>query len=107
MNFTAFYSDCMSRTNEVADEIEKYGGDAGQLIHESAYRMAVETYFATAFEIVDAMRGDGNLFDHAEHAASDELYGLQSNFSDWIHSVAYHGCYSVMCEQAERRGLEL
>lgn len=107
MNFTALYSDCMSRTNEVADEIEKFGGDAGRLLHESAYRMAVETYFATAFEIVDAMRGDGNLFDHAEHAAGDELYGLQSNFSDWVYSVAYHGVYRLMCEQAERLGLDL
>ena len=107
MNFTALYSDCMSRTNEVADEIEKFGGDAEQLLHESAYRMAVETYSATAFEIVDAMRGDGNLSNDAEHMAAMELSGLESTFSDWVHTIAYHGCLSIMREQAERLGLEL
>ena len=107
MNFTALYSDCMSRTNEVADEIEKFGGDAGRLLHESAYRMAVETYDATAFEIVDAMRGDGNLFDDAQYKAEESLYGLEFNFWDMIHQLAYHGVYRLMCEQAERLGLDL
>lgn len=109
MTFTELYNECLWRVNEVADEVEKYDNcdDPSRLIHQRAYGMAVETYFANAFEIVDALRGDGNLFDAAEHAAGEELYGLQSNFSDWVYAVAYWGVIKIMYEQAERRGLDL
>ena len=107
MNFTAFYSDCMSRTNEVADEIEKFGGDALVLLEQSAYRMAVETYDSVAFEMVDAMRGDGHLFGEAEYQAAQDLNGLETNFWDLVHRIAYHGALQLMHEQAERLGLEL
>ena len=107
MNFTEFYSNCMAATNEVADEIEKFGGDAPVLLEQSAYRMTIETYNATAFEIVDAMRGDGNLFSEADYQASQDLNDYETTFWDLIHRIAYHGALQLMREQAERRGLEL
>ncbi len=107
MNFTEFYSNCMAATNEVADEIEKYGGDAGKLLRESAYRMGIETYNSVAFEMVDAMRGDGQVFDNAQYSAAEALYGLESDFWDMIHQIAYEGALLLMREQAERLGLEL
>jgi hypothetical protein len=107
MNFTEFYSNCMAATNEVADEIESYGGDAERLLDESAYRMAIETYNSVAFEIVDAMRGDGHLFDNAEYQAAQDLDGLEINFWDMVHRIAYHGALQLMHEQAERLGLDV
>ena len=107
MNFTEFYSNCMAATNEVADEIEKFGGDALELLKQSAYRMTIETYNATAFEMVDAMRGDGHLFDNAEYQASQDLNNYEANFWDLVHRIAYHGALQLMHEQAERLGLEL
>lgn len=107
MNFTTFYSNCMAATNEVADEIEKFGGDALELLEQSAYRMTIETYDATAFEMVDAMRGDGHLFDNAEYQASQDLNDYETNFWDLVHRIAYHGALQLMHEQADRLGLEL
>lgn len=107
MNFTEFYSNCMEATNDIADEIEKYGGDALVLIEQSAYRMTIETYNCVAFEMVDAMRGDGNLFDEAEYQASQDLNDYETNFWDLVHRIAYHGALQLMHEQAERLGLEL
>ena len=108
MSFTKLYNDALDSAREIAGEVEDYGhDDPMRLIHERAYARAVETYFATAFEIVDAMRGDGNLFDEAEHAAADALYGLQVNFSDWVHQVAYEGYRSLLIEQISRMGIEL
>jgi hypothetical protein len=108
MNFTTLYNDTLDSAREIADELEHFGhADPLQLINERAYSRGIETYFATAFEIVDAMRGDGNLFDAAEHEAGDALYGLQVNFSDWVHQVAYEGYRLLMIEQIERMGVEL
>ena len=107
MNFTEFYSNCMAATNEVADEIEKFGGDALVLLEQSAYRMAIETYNCVAFEMVDAMRGDGHLFNNAEYQAAQDLNDYETNFWDLVHRIAYHGALELMHEQAERRGLEL
>ena len=107
MNFTGFYSNCMAATNEVADEIEKFGGDARTLIHQSAYRMAIETYNAIAFEMVDAMRADGHLFDDAQVDAANALEGLEFNFWDMIHQIAYEGVHRLMIEQGDRLGLEV
>jgi hypothetical protein len=97
----------MAAANEVADEIENFGGDAQLLMEESAYRMGVETYDSVAFEMVDAMRGDGHLFDNAEYEAAQDLASLEFNFWDMVHRIAYHGALQLMLEQGKRRGLEL
>ena len=108
MNFTTLYSDSVADAREIADEVENFGhSDPMRLIEERAYARAVETYFATAFEMVDALRGDGNLFEQAEHDAFDTLYGLQVNFSNWVHEVAYHGYRLLLIEQISRMGVEL
>ena len=108
MSFTKLYNDALDSAREIADEVENYGhADPMRLINERAYARGVETYFATAFEIVDALRGDGNLFEEAEHEAEEALYGLQVNFSNWVHQVAYEGYRLLMIEQIERMGVEL
>ena len=110
MNFTKLYSDSVADARAIADEVENYGhADPMRLIEERAYDRGVETYFATAFEIVDAMRGDGNLFDEAEYQAKEmiDARDLDTTFSDWVHEVAYHGYRLLLIEQISRMGVEL
>ena len=80
-----------------------------RLIEERAYALGVETYFATAFEMVDALRGDGHLFDEAEYQAKEmiDARDLDTTFSDWVHEVAYHGYRLLLIEQISRMGVEL
>ena len=108
MTFTDLYNDSILDAREIADELENLGhADPLRLIEERAYARGVETYFATAFEIVDALRGDGNLFEAAEHAAAETLYGLSANFSNWVHEVAYHGYRLLLLEHTERMGVHI
>ena len=108
MTFTKLFKDTVATALEIAEEVENYGhADPMQLIHERAYTRGVETYFATAFEIVDALRGDGNLFDEAEHAAGDALYGLEVTFSDWVHQMAYEGYRLLLTNHVSRMGIEV
>ena len=95
-----FYNDTLEDATEVFDEVEKYGGDAEKLLNEKAHRRGVETYFCNAFEIVDAMRGDGRLFDDATDKA-EELYG-PSDFREMVYSVAEQGCFLQMLEHYSR-----
>lgn len=110
MNFTTLYNDALDSAREIADELENYGhADPMRLIEERAYSRGVETYFANAFEIVDALRGDGNLFDDAEYQAEEMIHArdLDTNFGDWVHEVAYQGYRLLMIKQIERMGVEL
>ena len=110
MNFTTLYNDAILDACEIADEVGNFGhADPMRLIEERAYARGVETYFATAFEIVDALRGDGNLFNEAEHQAKEmiDARDLDTNFSDWVHEVAYQGYRLLMIEQISRMGVEL
>lgn len=110
MSFIKLYNDALDSAREIADEVENYGhADPMRLIEERAYTRGVETYFATAFEIVDALRGDGQLFDEAEYQAKEMIDArcLDTTFSDWVHEVAYHGYRLLMIEQIERMGVEL
>jgi len=110
MRFTKLYNDALDSAREIADELENFGhADPLRLIEERAYARGVETYFANAFEIVDALRGDGNLFDEAEYCAKEiiDARDLDTNFSDWVHEVAYQGYRLLMIEQISRMGIEL
>ena len=110
MTFTDLYNDSILDAREIADELENFGhADPLRLIEERAYARAVETYFATAFEIVDALRGDGNLFETAEHEAKEmiDLRDLDTTFSDWVHEVAYQGYRLLLLEQIERMGVQV
>ena len=110
MNFTKLYNDALDSAREIADELENYGhADPMRLIEERAYARGVVTYFANAFEIVDALRGDGNLFDEAEYQAKERIdeRDLDVNFSDWVHEVASQGYRLLMIEQISRMGVEL
>lgn len=110
MSFTKLYNDALDSAREIADEVEQYGhADPMRLIEKRAYARGVETYFATAFEIVDALRGDGNLFDEAEYAAKEylDMVDLDTTFADWVHQIAYEGYRLLMIEHIERMGVEL
>ena len=106
MTFTELYNDCLLAARDVTTELENYGGDAYQLITERAYSMAVETYHSVTFEIVDAMRGDGELFTEAQRAAEDIRHG-SSDFWSLMAEVAYQGVLSLMIEQLGRMGVEV
>lgn len=110
MTFTKLYNDTILAAREIADEVENFGhSDPMRLIEERAYARGVETYFATAFEIVDALRGDGHLFNDAEYAAKEylDVVDLDTTFADWVHQVAYEGYRLLMIEHIERMGVEL
>lgn len=108
MTFNSLFKDTLAAALEIAEDVENYGrAEPMQLIHERAYTRGVETYFATAFEIVDALRGDGNLFDEVEHAAGEALYGLEVTFSDWVHQMAYESYRLMLIEHLSRMGIEV
>ncbi len=110
MTFTKLYTDTLLDAREIADEVENFGhADPMRLIEERAYARGVETYFATAFEIVDALRGDGHLFSDAEDSAKEtfDIRDLDTTFSDWVYQVAYEGYRLLMIEHIERMGVEL
>jgi len=100
--YRQFYNDTLADATEIFDEVEKYGGDAQRLLDERAYSRGVETYFCNAFEIVDAMRGDGHLFDDATDRA-EELYGsLALDFREMVYKVAEQGYLLQMLEHYSR-----
>ena len=110
MTFVNIYNDSLLDAREIADELENFGhADPLRLIEERAYARGVDTYFATAFEIVDALRGDGNLFEAAEHEAKEmiDIRDLDTTFSDWVHEVAYHGYRLLLLEHIERMGVQV
>ena len=98
--YRQFYNDTLEDATEVFDEVEKYGGDAERLLEERAYSRGVETYFCKAFEIVDAMRGDGRLFDDATDKA-EELYGTL-DFREMVYKIAGQGYLLQMLEHYSR-----
>ena len=110
MTFTKLYNDALLDAREIADEVENFGhADPMRLLEERAYARGIETYFATAFEMVDALRGDGLLFNDAEYAAKEilDMLDLDTTFADWVHRVAYEGYRLLMIEHIERMGVEL
>lgn len=98
--YRQFYNDTLADATDIFDEVEKHGGDAQRLLDERAYSRGVETYFCKAFEIVDAMRGDGHLFDDATDKA-EELYGML-DFRDMVYKIAEQGYLLQMLEHYSR-----
>jgi hypothetical protein len=98
--YRQFYNDTLADATEIFDEVEKHGGDTQRLLDERAYSRGVETYFCKAFEIVDAMRGDGHLFDDAADKA-EELYGTL-DFRDMVYKIAEQGYLLQMLEHYSR-----
>jgi len=106
MNYEEIQTEAQEIAEAVISEVDTYGGDAEELIHQAVDGNMYVIYYSRAWDLVSSIRlYDHNLFIDAERSVSGMLDGSE-NLDQQITVMAYEILRMMVTHEYEQFTLE-